>query len=55
MTQKHCQAIDLIIEDLYTSHSEIRNEAKILECEAELNQIRDDLISYLKYQKIIQK
>ena len=55
MTSSYTQAIDLMIEDLYTSHSEIRNEAKMLNCEKELNTIRDDVISYLKYQKLIQE
>lgn len=55
MSSKYSQAIDLMIQDLYTSHSEIRTEAKILDCESELIRIRDDVISYLKYQKIIQK
>jgi len=54
MTSSYSQAIDLIIQDLYTSHSEIRNEAKMLNCETELLRIRDDVISYLKYQKLIQ-
>lgn len=54
MNSNYSQAIDLMIQDLYTSHSEIRNEAKMLNCENELLQIRDDVISYLKYQKIIQ-
>lgn len=48
MTAKHCQAINLLIEDLYTSHPEIRNQAKIMKCESELNRIRDDVIQYLK-------
>lgn len=55
MSSKYSQAIDLMIQDLYTSHSEIRNEAKMLNCEDELNTIRDDIISYLKYQKLIQE
>lgn len=55
MTSSYTQAIDLMIQDLYTSHSEIRNEAKMLNCEDELLKIRDDMISYLKYQKIIQE
>jgi hypothetical protein len=54
MISSYSQAIDLIIQDLYTSHSEIRNEAKMLNCETELLRIRDDVISYLKYQKLIQ-
>lgn len=54
MTSSYSQAIDLIIQDLYTSHSEIRNEAKMLNCETELLRVRDDVISYLKYQKLIQ-
>lgn len=54
MISSYSQAIDLMIQDLYTSHSEIRNEAKMLNCETELLRVRDDVISYLKYQKLIQ-
>lgn len=54
MISSYSQAIDLVIQDLYTSHSEIRNEAKMLNCETELLRVRDDVISYLKYQKLIQ-
>ena len=53
MNSSYAKAIDLMIQDLYTSHSEIRNEAKLLNCESELLKIRDDVISYLKHQKII--
>lgn len=52
MTSSYSQAIDLMLEDLYTSHFKIRNEAKLLNCETELNQIRDDVIEYLKDYKI---
>lgn len=54
MTTKQSQAINLLIEDLYTSHPEIRNQAKLMNCESELNQIRDDVIRYLKDCEIIQ-
>lgn len=44
--QKH--AIELMIEDLYTVHSDIRKEAKMFGCEQELIQIRNDMVEYLK-------
>lgn len=44
--QKH--AIELMIEDLYTIHSDIRKEAKMFGCEQELIQIRNDMVEYLK-------
>lgn len=52
MTEHQEQAIDLMIEDLYTIHSEIRKEAKMFGCEQELLNIRDDVVEYLKnYEK----
>ena len=51
MTEEQKHAIDLMIEDLYTIHSDIRKEAKMFGCEPELLQIRDDVINYLKSYK----
>lgn len=48
MTEKQKHAIDLMIEDLYTIHSDIRKESKMFGCEQELLQIRDDVVEYLK-------
>lgn len=48
MNQKENQAIDLMLEDLHTNHYEIRVTAKRLECEEELDSIKDMLIQYLK-------
>jgi hypothetical protein len=48
MTEEQKHAIELMIEDLYTTHSEIRKEAKMFGCEQELLQIRDDIVNYLK-------
>jgi hypothetical protein len=51
MTEQQKEAIDLLIEDLYTIHSDIRKNSKVLGCEQELLQIRDDVIEYLKSYK----
>jgi hypothetical protein len=52
MTEEQKHAIELMIEDLYTTHSDIRKEAKMFGCEPELLQIRDDVVKYLKnYEK----
>ena len=48
MNKTQTEAINLMLEDLYTLHTNIRERAKILNCEKELNQIRDDVITYLK-------
>lgn len=40
-------AIDLMLEDLQSRHSNIRRLAKELECEPELENIKLDLIEYL--------
>ena len=40
-------AIDLMLEDLQQRHSDIRNMAKQLGCENELDSIKIDLIEYL--------
>lgn len=51
MNEKQKHAIELLIEDLYTTRSDIRKEAKMFGCEQELLQIRDDMINYLKLYK----
>lgn len=48
MTEQQKNAIDLLIEDLYTIHFDIRKSAKMFGCEQELLKIRDDMIKYLK-------
>jgi hypothetical protein len=48
MNEQQKEAINLMIEDLYTSHNDIRQQAKILNCEQELNKLRDDVVNYLK-------
>lgn len=55
MTKNYSQAIDLMLEDLYTTHSNIRNQAKVLNCENELNEIRNDIVKYLKNYKATNK
>lgn len=47
MNQKELQAIDLMLEDLQTSHPEIRVVAKKLNCEKELEELKINLINYL--------
>jgi hypothetical protein len=47
MTQKEIQAIDLMLEDLHTTHYEIRTVAKKLDCEQELEQLKVSVIEYL--------
>lgn len=44
---KELLALDLIIEDLVTKHLQIRNIAKELQCETELDVWRDELLSYM--------
>lgn len=52
MTPKELQAIDLMLEDLQTTHHEIRTVAKKLECEEELEQLKVLMIDYLYGLKI---
>lgn len=52
MTQKQNQAIDLMIKDLYTVHTDIRTEAKQLGCEDELDTIKNSVVDYLHQMKI---
>lgn len=48
MTEQTKHAIELLIEDLYTTRSDIRKEAKMFGCEQELLSIRDNVVDYLK-------
>lgn len=52
MTQKELQAIDLMLEDLHTTHHEIRTVAKELDCEQELEQLKVSMIEYLYELKV---
>ena len=45
---KQLEAIDLLIEDLRTPHSQIRMRAKKLECDSELTIWQDFVLEYLK-------
>ena len=49
MNLKKSKAIDLMIEDLHTSHHEIRSKAKGQGCENELDFIKVQLLDYLKF------
>lgn len=44
---KELLALDLILEDLNTKNLQIRNEAKELGCETELDVWRDKLLEYM--------
>ena len=46
-TTKESMAIDLMLEDLQTTHHEIRTTAKKCGCEVEPEQIKCQLIDYL--------
>jgi hypothetical protein len=48
MTEQQKNALDLMIEDLYTVRNDIRKQSKVLGCEQELNKLRDDVVNYLK-------
>jgi hypothetical protein len=47
MSDKGLSSIDLMIEDLQTTHFEIRSKAKNLGCEEELNEIKSELLQIL--------
>lgn len=47
MTQKQEEAINLMLQDLHIKHIDIRNQAKELDCEDELDKIKELLIEYL--------
>jgi hypothetical protein len=53
MTKKHQEAIDLMLQDLRIKHADIRNQAKELDCEKELDELKEDLIYYLNTKKFI--
>lgn len=47
MTELKKEAINLMLEDLHTIHGNIRERAKILNCEQELDDLKNCLIEYL--------
>jgi hypothetical protein len=47
-TEKHLKALDLMMLDLQTIHSNIRTEAKSTNCESELNDWKNEIISFLQ-------
>ena len=51
MTELKKEAIDLMLEDLYTIRFDTREKAKVLKCEQELNEIKKSLIDYLNQMK----
>jgi|LauGreDrversion4_2_1035121.scaffolds.fasta_scaffold108817_7 hypothetical protein len=46
-SKKMTQAIDLMLEDLHMIHVDIREQAKELKCEDELDELKKCLIGYL--------
>lgn len=53
MTKKQKEAIDLMLQDLRIKHVDIRNQAKELDCEKELDELKEDLIYYLNNKKFM--
>lgn len=54
MTQngnRELEAIDLLIQDLNTIHSDIRSEAKEKGCEKELDGWKEEVIQYLSIKR----
>lgn len=49
MDQNKSKAIDLMIEDIRTVHSDIRCRAKGEGCENELNIVKQQLLDYLNF------
>jgi hypothetical protein len=49
MNPQKSRAIDLMIEDLHTYNPEIRTKAKFQGCEKELDDIKYQLVNYLKF------
>lgn len=47
MTNAQQEARNLMLQDLHTIHSTIRMEAKELQCEHELENLKELLINYL--------
>lgn len=48
MTQKEIQAIDLMVENLHHKDIEIRNATKMLNCEPELDKLKNDILKYIQ-------
>lgn len=46
--QKQIDALDLLIEDISTTHPFIRKEAKKLDCENELNFYAQSILEYIR-------
>ena len=46
-TKRQIKALDLMLLDLQTIRTDIRNEAKEYECEYELDDWKQDVINYL--------
>lgn len=42
-----------MLQDLHIKHSDIRNQAKELDCEKELDDLKEDLIYYLNNKKFM--
>ena len=47
MNRKEIQDLDLMVEDLYKKHTDIRLVAKELGCESELEDIKNYIINHL--------
>jgi hypothetical protein len=47
MSENKENAIDLIVEGLHSIRPELRTRAKKLNCEQELDEIKDELLKYL--------
>lgn len=47
-TEKHLKALDLMMLDLQTIHSNIRTEARSIDCESELIDWKNEIISFLQ-------
>lgn len=52
MNQKELQALDLMLEDLHTRHYEIRTSARELNCEKELERLKENILEYLLNLKV---
>lgn len=50
-TKNQIKALDLLILDLQTIHSEIRMEAKETQCESELNEWKNEVLNYLSIKR----
>ena len=47
LTTKQRNAINLLLEDLHTVHTDIRVEAKKQGCEKELDEYKEEILNYL--------